>query len=463
MIRCKKDGHPFFFKVKYDQPYLLFREWRECTRALLNGVKFTPRYPATTGYMNWVRNTLSRNPELFEGYLKNKGIHAVRDAYFQGLNLDVTLPLLPQLGSLSISDCDQPQKTLLVPVGVPTSGKTSVGIMLSALFGIAHVINDEIPQKKKTAVFHSQIIAAFNTCDTVYADRHNILTEARSELVNAVQSVYPACRIVMIPWILDPDLKIQVAQAIERAKSRKRHQSPVYSGQGDLHRTVSSFVYTFCDPGDGVRVAWSDSVQDVVDAIACKLGLEYTPQEWDKAWTVLQLYYNRQVEKQPSKLKSKIKKEPIRPSPKKEKIKTLRYYALFLTSESRQKLDAALETVLPSLDFYHTLSRCDYHVTLAVNPSLITEPSARNAALFEKCKDLVQGEEFDITTVGVCWNDRVMSVAVEVDIECCNEVPHITIGLVGDAKGKESNDLLKGSVVIDFKLNLKGVVGVRSY
>src|SRR6266542_326687 len=39
VVRTKKttpSGQDFFFKVKYDEPYLMYREWREVTKALLS-------------------------------------------------------------------------------------------------------------------------------------------------------------------------------------------------------------------------------------------------------------------------------------------------------------------------------------------------------------------------------------------------------------------------------------------
>ncbi len=49
MIRCKMSHDPeklpyqdWFFKYKFEEPYLMYRQWRECTKALIAGR--TPKY-----------------------------------------------------------------------------------------------------------------------------------------------------------------------------------------------------------------------------------------------------------------------------------------------------------------------------------------------------------------------------------------------------------------------------------
>ncbi|KAI9491100.1 RNA ligase-domain-containing protein [Zychaea mexicana] len=92
VIRCKRDEKDFFFKIKNDH-YLLFREYREITKALLDVDKDTnqvsvkadvkPRceYEKSIYYVSWVRERIVDHPEWFQDYKKNKGIIDVRERF----------------------------------------------------------------------------------------------------------------------------------------------------------------------------------------------------------------------------------------------------------------------------------------------------------------------------------------------------------------------------------------------
>lgn len=99
-------GSPFFFKIKFEQPYLRYRGFREITKALLplleplvpsdsknplnqpqkKEVK-VPRSklqdPESVLYESWCRRVMETNPEWFEGIKKGKGIVAVRERFLE--------------------------------------------------------------------------------------------------------------------------------------------------------------------------------------------------------------------------------------------------------------------------------------------------------------------------------------------------------------------------------------------
>lgn len=100
-------GSPFFFKVKFEQPYLRYRGFREITKALLPLLdplvpsnpqnpdsKPQPRReiklprsklqdPESILYEVWCRRVMETNPEWFEGIKKGKGIVAVREKFLE--------------------------------------------------------------------------------------------------------------------------------------------------------------------------------------------------------------------------------------------------------------------------------------------------------------------------------------------------------------------------------------------
>ena len=95
VIRCKQeDEKEFLFKIKNDH-YLLFREYREITKVLLDNNKkdgsielkrdVKPRcgYEKSIYYVSWVKERILDHPEWFVNYKNNKGIIDVREKFEQ--------------------------------------------------------------------------------------------------------------------------------------------------------------------------------------------------------------------------------------------------------------------------------------------------------------------------------------------------------------------------------------------
>ncbi|KAI8084858.1 RNA ligase-domain-containing protein [Halteromyces radiatus] len=101
VVRCQQQQHDFFFKVKNDT-YLMYREYREVTKALVqvnvdhhstlsvsikqpksNTKKPKVRFEKTLYYVHWLEQRVKDHPEWFKDYLHNKGIVAVRQAFEQ--------------------------------------------------------------------------------------------------------------------------------------------------------------------------------------------------------------------------------------------------------------------------------------------------------------------------------------------------------------------------------------------
>ncbi|KAJ3034646.1 hypothetical protein HDV00_004828 [Rhizophlyctis rosea] len=103
VVRCHDQNRPsdiHFFKVKYDEPYLMFREWREVTNRLLSqkGMgNFKPRFELTRQYVDWARQKMKSNPELFAQCGQQKGIIHARKLFLQERNL-------PELGSRIVEE-----------------------------------------------------------------------------------------------------------------------------------------------------------------------------------------------------------------------------------------------------------------------------------------------------------------------------------------------------------------------
>ncbi|ORZ34842.1 RNA ligase-domain-containing protein [Catenaria anguillulae PL171] len=212
----KPDGHTGMTKYKYQQPYLLYREWRELTRTLLTkGDQMTlqPRHFLSHGYLAWVKQAVKQRPELFSEFKNQRGIIAGR--------------------------------TVIVPVACVGVGKTTVGATLHSMFPnhIAHVQNDNIANKRPTPdgrrPFDLQVVNALASRPVVYADRNNHMRELRDGLVDAVRETYPDATIVFAVWPLPEHggVRDKVCEEVtRRIKARgENHQK--------LDKVIRMFVY----------------------------------------------------------------------------------------------------------------------------------------------------------------------------------------------------------------------------
>ena len=89
VIRSKnlQTEESFFFKVKYDKPYFMYREWREVTKTIISEKRPKFKYKLTQKYIDWVKDKLRTEPEIFKEYKKNHGIFKVREMFLDELKL----------------------------------------------------------------------------------------------------------------------------------------------------------------------------------------------------------------------------------------------------------------------------------------------------------------------------------------------------------------------------------------
>ncbi|KAJ2470474.1 trna ligase [Coemansia sp. RSA 2322] len=242
VVRCRTSGgsRPFMFKIKYDEPYLMFREWREATKRILGGSPYRMTYGLTKFYVAWVKQQLKENPREFELYSKQKGIIAARKLFLEhytqhgGSEAEVYEQLSGQ------------KKTLLVPVATIGCGKTTIAVALSELFGFGHVQNDDIGKKSPRNQFHSQILKQFDDHDFVIADRNNHLSKLRQMLTTSIREELPNCRMVALYWShegLSPDkiLKKTTARVVQRGEA---HQTLTPQRTHKFRSIMNGFVST---------------------------------------------------------------------------------------------------------------------------------------------------------------------------------------------------------------------------
>ena len=133
-------GSSFFFKVKFDEPYMMYRDWREATKILLskgpsesNVPRGKMRRPETRMYVRWVIAEIKRDRSQFADFTKGKGIIATRERFLKFMESEEgkrAQDTATEAGSgagpgetAARKDVDMKTgKTIIVPVAVPGVG-----------------------------------------------------------------------------------------------------------------------------------------------------------------------------------------------------------------------------------------------------------------------------------------------------------------------------------------------------
>ncbi|TPX49550.1 hypothetical protein SeMB42_g02580 [Synchytrium endobioticum] len=483
-----------FFKVKYDEPYLMFREWREGTKSILKnkGSRFVPKYELSRKYFAWVDRKRHTDPALFAEYMSNKGIIAVRNAFLSEYGLpgvgagivaataitteeykrgentykgedDGAAALIDAFESAGLhsdsangasSNRIGADKTLLLPIATIGAGKTTLGLIMGRLYGIGHIQNDNITAKKKAAaIFESTVLKEFDDHKVVYADKNNHLHQHRKGISEVFKSRYPGGRIVALNWQIDPSRVEEIVKAaIGRVEARGEHHQSLTPGKTDGYQSV---IYNFTrnrDPVDPDH-PFDSMIDDVVDLsfyddprvhlnkVCDVMGWEPPT---DQAY---QAAYNAAI-KTPitvdKVVTNAIKKKAIKP----------RYYGIRLDNfDVKTVLDPLFSQRHPDqAAFWQHLVRKNrvkpqLHVTLAMTkvgaPAVFNERHGRVGAL---AANMIAGgaQPVRVTFSGVVWDDRAMALRVsDMPVECVNVHPHATVGTRDDkVKAVISNDVL---------------------
>lgn len=238
VVRCKK-GKPetgyrdWFFKYKFDEPYLMYRQWRECTKAIIAGKipKIKKHVKITQEYLEYAKRQLAKDPELGKRYNQNHGIIAMRDGFLRERGLKgaqiIAMEAQGELDGLH----DVTQGVILVPVASIGCGKTTLALALVKLFGWGHIQNDNLPkQKNKAKKFAEDVIQAARSAPVVIADRNNHQRRERKQIMDDVSLGVADARYVALHYVHEP--KTELLDDI-RAVTRER-----VLNRGDNHQTI---------------------------------------------------------------------------------------------------------------------------------------------------------------------------------------------------------------------------------
>lgn len=258
VIRCQaKDGEhgtweDWFFKYKFEEPYLMYRQWRECTKAIIAGKP--PRYKKhkaiTEEYLTYARRRFAREPGLSKAYNMNHGIIAMRDDFLKerGLNGAEIIRQEKENGELESKDITH--NIVLVPVATIGCGKTTVALALTKLFDWGHFQNDNIESKQRRPQKFAEAIVALMTPHVVtIADRNNHQKREREQLIGDISRINPDARFVAMQYVHDRPNYDNIRRATrERVLSRGDNHQTIQAGskgKDEIIEIMEGFMYRF--------------------------------------------------------------------------------------------------------------------------------------------------------------------------------------------------------------------------
>ncbi|KAL4913570.1 fungal tRNA ligase phosphodiesterase domain-containing protein [Aspergillus aurantiobrunneus] len=509
VIRCKmSEGgkgplQDWFFKYKFEEPYLMYRQWRECTKAILSGKvpKVKKHKKITEEYLVYARRQFALNPDLKQRYQHNHGIISMRDGFLKerGLNGAQIIKLEAETVTRDV---------VLVPIASLGCGKTTVALGLTKLFGWGHVQNDNIPkQKNKPKKFASEVLNLMLDKPVVIADRNNHQKRERDQIMTDVVAGTPNARFVALHYVHTPkDMLLPEIREVTRKRVLDR---------GDNHQTIRadtkganeviSIMEGFLNRFEGIDADHDpdmsfDEIIDLDVAASSRENLEKvvnalhsaypqlvtrvpSAQELDDAINYATSDYNVDVDhsasyqqvKGPKQQNNKANNPATNPATNIEtKIKNIEYFGISLrTSEVLDLLHSLFSPATPpqKAHLYHQLVNSRrvqpaFHVTLIHRASKKDHLDTWNSLVQRYTDKMNANPPSDpkatpllgyarIRLERLIWDSRLMTFVARImpadtgeddqfDWVCVNPLPHVTVGTASpEIKPKESNDLLQ--------------------
>lgn len=521
VVRCKlrdsagKPAVDWFFKYKFEEPYLMYRQWRECTKAVIAGrpPKYKKHKKVTEAYLLYARKRLAQNPQLAKAYNQNHGIIEMRDGFLADIGkkgADIIAEEEAEGGA------DGPLNVLLVPIATIGCGKTTVAKALVKLFGWAHFQNDNIQGKNRPQRFALQITNAMATNSVVIADRNNHQKRERAQIIDDVSKVVPDTKFVALHYVHDPKDKMlkgirktTMGRVLERGDNHQTIHAGS-KGEAEIIGIMDGFLQRFegCDVNqrpdsdfdEVINLAVAASSTENLETVITHLYHTYpklfegrempSHQEMEEAIDFamnhivtaeemhdLSKNFSRDRKENKQAVNGNRKNTPdnkpaLTPD---EAIKRLEYFSLTLSTTN---INSILSSVFANASaeeskFYRQLKggkriQPEFHVTL-IHRANATTSSNTWQTYVDLYRDIVtkDGIADRAPSLGpgrlrlerVIWDDRVLGILVRIlpsangtIWSCANEYPHITIGTAADSiKPVETNDVIKRWVESDGK------------
>ncbi|PPJ55415.1 hypothetical protein CBER1_02734 [Cercospora berteroae] len=506
VIRCQSKAnthvwHDWFFKYKFEEPYLMYRQWRECTKSIISGKE--PRYKKhkeiTAEYIMFARKKLHGNPALAKAYQHNHGIIQMRDEFLaqRGLTGAEIIRLEAQQGQ--VSNDAVTGDVILVPVATIGCGKTTIALALCKLFGWGHIQNDNITVKRgKPQAFANACCAELEKYDAMIADRNNHQRRERQQLIQDVQRVVPNTRFVALHFVHDRGNYEHIRTALrDRVLSRGDNHQTIHTSKGadEIIGIMEGFLHRFepvnseAPPDDGFDLVINldpvlESRQNL-ETVITTLYAEYpalfhnrempTPDDMDESIQWALSDYTVDIKHEIKGFENKKPKGNNAPKAQQNgqarpKEKKIEYFCVQVPAGRVVPILNAMFADSPAetARLYNTLRnqrriQSEFHVTLIHRANAadhqevwarLTGLHAQAAAPTEERAYALNDPKIGMARVRferLVWNHRVMAFVVRLSpfegsneqFQTTNSTAHITVGTASaDIKPKESNDLL---------------------
>jgi tRNA ligase len=214
----------------------MYRQWRECTKAVISGKK--PRYKKhakiTEEYLLYARKRLQADPKLGKLYNQNHGIIALRDDFLNDRGTTGAEVIRKEIEAGDHRDVSM--NVILIPIATLGCGKTTLGVALNRLFGWQQFQNDNIVgQGNRGPRFVQEVASRLARAPVVFADRNNHQKRERSQFIEDVTKIVPDATLVALHYVHSPN-KIETIRQSLRDRVFAR---------GDNHQTIRA---RFNDP-----------------------------------------------------------------------------------------------------------------------------------------------------------------------------------------------------------------------
>lgn len=523
VIRCKnraQSSGPYadwFFKYKFEEPYLLYRQWRECTKALISGrqPRFKKHIKITEEYLLYARRMLANNPRMGNAYAQNHGIIQLRDDFLKEKNIKGSDIIREEYAATGGAPEDTSRNIILVPIATIGCGKTTIAIALSHLFDWGHVQNDNITGKGRPPRFTKEVLAQLEDKNVVFADRNNAQRHERQQILGDVKLTHPEVRLVALNFSHAPEMIEKIREVTQNRVFARGDNHQTIQAATDLNKVkgiMEGFIHRFEPVNPNSRPDSDfDAIIDLdptlesrenLETVAAQLHNLYpklftempTSEDLDEAINIALSDYHPELRHTIGDRGLKREKESRtnqahdQQSTIAKKPKPLEFVAIKLSGpEILDVLETAFRGVSSNkARFFRQLQETrrvqpEFHVTLIHRASSKIHPE-----IWQKYTDLhaQQSEPWSPgAKMGTChvllekivWDQRIMAIVARIldeGWECVNAVAHVTVGTrSNDVKPKESNDLLKrwleagsgdgtgiGEVSIDGRIVLEGAV-----
>lgn len=296
VVRCKlreKKGEAYrdwFFKYKFEEPYLMYRQWRECTKAVIAGKppKYKKHKTITDQYLLYARRQLAKDRNLGKEYNKNHGIIAMRDGFLADIGQRGSDIIAQEKadGHVDLEDLVR-GNVVLVPIATIGCGKTTVANALVKLFDFGHFQNDNVQgggnRANRFAMAITNLMAEHKV---VIADRNNHQKRERLQIINDISRVVPDARFVALHYVHDKRDMNKIAKVTRgRVFDRGDNHQTIHASKGEkeILGIMDGFMGRFepCDPS----VSPDNGFDEVID-------LDPTSDSIDNLETVITRLYD---------------------------------------------------------------------------------------------------------------------------------------------------------------------------